>query len=117
NLLKLEGETLMKRVLVALTVVALSLVASGVVLAQSDSAVGTWKLNPAKSKSSPAGLIPKSGTRTVTAQGDGAKYSYEGVGADGSRIAFTFTTNYDGKDSPIAGTGFPNGADTIAVKR
>jgi hypothetical protein len=53
----------------------------------------------------------------VEAQGNGAKYSVEGVAADGSRIAYSFTTNYDGKDSPISGAGFPNGADTIAVKR
>jgi hypothetical protein len=105
----------MKRLLVFAVVAVLSLVASGL-LAQSNPQVGTWKLNVAKSKfgSAPA---PKSQTQTVEAQGNGAKYSVEGVAADGSRIAYSFTTNYDGKDSPISGAGFPNGADTIAVKR
>ena len=107
----------MKRLLVFATVVVLTVVASGLLLAQSNPNVGTWKLNPAKSKSSPAGLIAKSETRTVTAQGDGAKYSYEGVAADGSNFAFSFTTNYDGKYSAISGVGFPGGADTYAVKR
>jgi deoxyribose-phosphate aldolase len=32
-----------------------------------------------------------------------------------SRSASRLT--YDGKDSAVSGTGFPNGADTIAVKR
>jgi len=39
----------MKRLLVFATVIALSLVASGL-LAQTNPQVGTWKLNPAKSK-------------------------------------------------------------------
>ena len=107
----------MKRLLVFATVVALTLVASGLLLAQSNPNVGTWKLNSAKSKSSSAGLILRSGTRTVTAQGDGAKYSYEGIAADGSHVGYSFTTNYDGKYSAASGVGMPGGADTYAVKR
>ena len=53
----------------------------------------------------------------MEAQGTGAKISFEGVAGNGSRIAFSYTTNYDGKDSAISGSGLPNGADTIAVKR
>jgi hypothetical protein len=107
----------MKRLFTVVSVVVLALATSGLLLAQSNPNVGTWKLNPAKSKSTPAGLAPKSGTRTVEAQGEGVKYSYEGVGGDGSHLAYRFTTNYDGKDSPISGVGAPGGADTIAVKR
>lgn len=106
----------MKRFFVFATVAALSLVASGLLLAQTNSALGTWKLNVAKSKYVNT-QAAKSETRTVEAQGNGAKYTYEGVAADGSKIAFSFTTNYDGKDSPIIGVGYPNGADTIAIKR
>jgi hypothetical protein len=106
----------MKRFFVLVTVVALSLVASGSLLAQTNSAIGTWKLNVVKSKF--VNLAePKSETRTVEAQGDGAKYTYEGIAADGSQISYSFTTNYDGKDSPISGVGFPNGADTTAITR
>jgi hypothetical protein len=107
----------MKRILVFATVVALSLVASGLLLAQSNPLVGTWKLNVAKSTFSPAGTAPKSDTLTVQAQGDGVKVSTDGVAADGSLITASYTTNFDGKDSAVSGLGFPNGADTIAVKR
>jgi hypothetical protein len=104
----------MKRLLVFAVVGGLSLVASGL-LAQSDPAVGTWKLNVAKSKF--AATPPKSQTRTVEAPGDGEKVSVEGVAADGSRYKYSYMTNLDGKDSAVSGVGFPNGADTLAVKR
>lgn len=104
----------MKRLLVFATLVALSLVTSGLLLAQSD--IGTWKLNLAKSKFVNA-QPPKSTTRTYQAQGDGVKESVDGVAADGSRIAYSFTFNYDDKDSPISGVGAPGGEDTLVVKR
>ena len=106
----------MKRILEFCTVVALSLVTSGVLLAQGNSDVGTWKLNVTKSKwvnASPA----KSETRTVVPEGAGAKVTIEGIAADGSRIAYSYTTNYDGKESSISGVGAVNGEDTNAVKR
>jgi hypothetical protein len=106
----------MKRLLVLATVIALSLVGSGLLLAQSNPEIGTWKLNPAKSKYVTA-QAPKSETRTVEAQGDGAKVSFDGVDADGSPIAYGYTTNYDGKESIVSGVGKPYGHDTIAVKR
>ena len=104
----------MKRILVLVASFALSLVAS-LSLAQNDLSVGTWKLNVAKSQytGTPA---PKSETRTLIAQGNGYKVTYEGIAADGSRISYSLTSNLDGKDSPISGTA-PLGADTIATKR
>ena len=107
----------MERLLVFAMVVALSLVASGLLLAQSNTDVGTWKLNVAKSKFVGGTEAPKSQTRTVVAQGDGTKVTVEGVAGDGSRIAYSYTTNYDGKGSAISGVGLPNGADTVALKR
>lgn len=106
----------MKRLLVFATVVGLSLVASVVLPAQSDPQLGTWKLNVAKSKYVGT-QAPKTDTLTAQAQADGAKVSVDGLAGDGSRVAFSYTTNFDGKDSAISGVGFPNGADTIAVKR
>ena len=106
----------MKRFFVFAAVFALSLATSGLLLAQRDTYVGTWKLNIAKSTYGTA-QPPRSETRTITAQGDGAKISFEGVGADGNPIAYSYTTNYDGKDSPVSGVGHPKGADMIAVKR
>ena len=106
----------MKRLLVFATVVALSLVTSGLLLAQSNPEVGTWKLNVARSKYVGT-QAPKNNTTTIIAQGDGAKVSVAGVAADGTRITYSYTTNYDGKDSAIAGVGAPGGEDSIAIKR
>ena len=105
----------MKRVFLFVTVVGLCLVASGLLLAQSNTQVGTWKLNLAKSKYVNM-QAPKSETLTVEATGDGAKYSFEGIAADGSPIKCSFTTNYDGKDSPTSGV-CTNGSDTSAIRR
>ena len=103
----------MKRIL-ATASLTLSLIAVPL-LGQNDPWVGTWKLNVARSQYTGT-AAPKSETRTVVAQGNGQQVTYEGIAADGSRIAFSLTTNLDGKDSPISGAG-PFGADTIAAKR
>ena len=105
----------MKRSLIVLVLVFCTAV-SGPLWAQENPFGGTWKLNTAKSKFEP-GPGPKSMTRTIVAQGAGASYSFEGVGADGASIAYSFSTNYDGKDSAITGAGAPGGANTIALKR
>ena len=106
----------MKRILFVLSFLVTTSAASGPLLAQSNPFVGTWKLNVSKSKFEP-GPAPKSQTRTVVTEGEGAKYSFEGVRADGTPFSYSFTVNYDGKDYPITGTGAPGGADTIAIKR
>ena len=106
----------MKRLFTFATVLVLAAVASGLLLAQSNPAIGTWKLNVAKSKYSP-GPPPKSQTSTIEAAGNGVKVTTEGVAGDGSKIAYSYTANYDGKDYPVTGTGTPSGEDTIALKR
>lgn len=89
---------------------------AGVAIAQNESMIGTWKLNV--SKSNYVNLKPpKEETRTVEAQGKGIKISFEGTAADGSRIAFTLSTNFDGKDMPIVGPGQASGADSISSVR
>ena len=105
----------MKRILLLASAVVLSLVASGVSLAQENPQIGTWKLNVAKSKYTGIST-PKSETRTVVTQGDGYKVTYDGTAADGSPISYNYTTNLNGKDSPLSGTT-PFGADTVAVTR
>ena len=105
----------MKRSCVVLALV-FCIAMSGTLCAQDNPFAGTWKLNTAKSKFEP-GPGPKSMTRTIAAQGTGASYSFEAVGADGASIAYGFSTNYDGKDSAITGKGAPGGADAIALKR
>jgi len=106
----------MKRSLCVLAFVIFTVVVAARLLAQENPFFGTWKLNVAKSKYEP-GPAPKSLTRTITAQGSGAKYSFEGVAANGSSISYSFVSNFDGKDSPVTGVGAPGGADAIAMKR
>ena len=96
-------------------VALLALVLAYPLLAEDNPFLGTWKLNTAKSKFEP-GPAPKSLTRTITADGNAVKYSFEGVAADGTAFAYSFTSNYDGKESAITGTGMPGGADSIVLK-
>jgi hypothetical protein len=105
----------MKRIFILLSVV-LCLVFATVGQGKDNPFVGTWKLDTAKSKF-PAGKAPKATTRTVEADGTGAKYHSEGEAADGSKLDYTFSTQYDGQDAKVDGTGTPFGADTVAIKR
>ena len=83
---------------------------SGAVLAQSsDPLVGTWKLNPAKSK----GM--KGGTTKIDAAGEGVKFSSDLIGADGTSRHSEFSGKYDGKDNPVTGDN-PYG-NTVALTR
>jgi len=93
---------------------ALSLMFVTPALAQSDSQIGVWKLNVAKSKYSP-GPTPTAATTTVEAAGAGTKVSVDQTYADGSKRQYSFTCAYDGKDVPITGTN-PD-ADTVARTR
>lgn len=105
----------MKRFVQFAAIALLAVAGSSALRAQSNPLVGTWKLNTAKSKFDP-GPGPKSLTRTVEADGDGVKYSFEGVAADGKPTAYGFSVKFDGKDNPISGS-MPSGADTISAKR
>jgi hypothetical protein len=103
----------MKKLVAVVSVVVLALAGSGLVFAQTDAHMGTWKLNVAKSKFAP-GHTMKSETRTYEPTGDGYKFSGQRVNADGSTHPESFTVKYDGKDNPFAGDTY--GADTLAVK-
>jgi hypothetical protein len=106
----------MHRILFILAVAALCLgIPSAMLAADTNPNVGTWKLNLEKSKY-PTGQAPKSLTRTITADGDNVKYSFEGQAADGSALTYGFTVQYGDKDYEITGTG-PYGADHISIKR
>ena len=112
----------MKRKLVFFALIALSGVTAGSLRAQTNSAennpdVGVWKLNVAKSKYVP-GPGPRSQTRTVVQLPDGGvKVTIEGVSGSGTTINYTYTTHFDGKDSPLVGVGFPSGANMTVIKR
>ena len=103
------------RLLKFASIFALAAVVCAPAFAQNNPAVGTWKLNVEKSKYNP-GPAPKSLTRTLEAQGDNVKYSFDGVSAEGTGVAYSFTVAYDGKEAPITGS-MPGGADAISIKR
>jgi hypothetical protein len=86
---------------------------------KSDPEIGSWKLNIAKSKYDP-GPSPRSQTNALEPSGkSGVKLTADGVAADGNRIAYSWSANYDGKDYPYnpGSMGAPNGADTVSLKR
>jgi hypothetical protein len=83
------------------------------VLAQSDPAIGTWKLNLAKSKYNP-GPLPKTNVITIAAAGSGLKVSAKGMDAKGTPTSIEYTATFDGKD--VAVKGAP-AYDTTAMKR
>ena len=93
-----------------------SLLTAATCFAQSNPAVGTWKLNLEKSKFSTL-HAPRNLSRTVEEAEDGIKVAFEGKSADGKHIQFGFTLKYDGKDCPVIGTGQTFDADTISGKR
>jgi hypothetical protein len=76
-------------------------------------AVGTWKLNLAKSKYQP-GQAPKSATLVYEAAGPGIKVTVDQVPADGPAIHYDYTANYDGKDGAVVGSPY---GDTAARTR
>ena len=101
-------------------VVAFASAVAVTVSAQTGSEIGTWKVNVAKSTFSP-GPAPKSQTVVITAAGQGVKSSTEGVNADGSKFAQTYTANYDGKDVPLTvndpAASSSADVDTVSMKR
>ena len=96
-----------------LLVVCLLVVAGVVVKAQADAHIGTWKMNPAKSKM-PQDQAVKSQTRTYVAYGDGLKATIASVNADGSKTTRSYSAHFDGKETPYTGAKM---YDTIALKK
>jgi len=82
-------------------------------LAQSDPAVGVWKLNSTKSSYDP-GPVPSTGTTTITAVGPGIKISGRGVDAAGKPTLTEYTGAFDGKDTVVVGSP---AFDSMSMKR
>jgi hypothetical protein len=76
--------------------------------------LGTWKLNVAKSKSSPGVPLPKSWIDTVEAVEGGLKNTSVRVLSDGKAARFESTNKLDGKDYPWTGSAF---ADAISMTK
>ena len=75
-----------------------------------DMLTGTWKINLAKSKYSPADLAPKSGTTKFEMTKDGVKVVTYGVDSKGRKTHTDYTAKLDGKVVSTNGTidGKPN---------
>ena len=99
--------TILTKALIALAIT--SLAAFG-----ADNTVGTWKLDVAKSKYTPAPMPIKSLTITREASDGGVKQTTAGERADGTAINASYTAKYDGKDVQVTGNAPYN---TIAVKQ
>jgi hypothetical protein len=94
-------------------VVGALLLAGSVTASAADPAVGTWKLNLAKSTFKP-GPAPKSQLRSYVETPQGLLLTVTTVAANGAETTATTTFKDDGKDYPI--TGNP-AFDSISVKR
>lgn len=78
----------------------------------SDSYMGTWKLNEAKSKIPP--MAPKNSTVVYEAAGDNVKVTVDGTDAKGNPTHNEWTGKFDGKDYPLTGDA---SADTRSYKK
>jgi hypothetical protein len=67
-----------------------------------DRAIGSWKLDVAKSKYE-LSPMPKSLIVTYEKAGQGLKVSTKGVDGQGNPTTTGYTANYDGKDNPAMG--------------
>src|SRR5450432_137319 len=79
-----------------------------------DNSIGTWKLDVAKSKYTPAPMPVKSLTVTREAAEGGVKVTTTGEQADGTPINASYTAKFDGKDVPVTGNA---PYDTISIKQ
>jgi hypothetical protein len=79
-----------------------------------DNTIGTWKLDVAKSKYTPAPMPVKSLTVMREASDGGVKQTTTGEQADGVAINATYTAKYDGKEVPVTGNA---PYDMIAIKQ
>jgi hypothetical protein len=100
----------MQRIIAKLAI-GLAITATGMFAA--DSAIGTWKYNPAKSKTTSSNpLVSQTDVREATPDG-GLKVTRTGQFKDGSSATASYTFKYDGKEYPVTGGPF----DTLSVKR
>ncbi len=93
---------------------SLILTAAALAAFGADNTLGTWELNVAKSKYTPAPMPVKSLTITREGSDGGVKQTTTGELADGTATNASYTAKYDGKDVQVAGNA---PFDTIAIKR
>ena len=91
----------MKKSLILIVSIALSIAFAGVCQAQIDPQMGTWKLNEAKSMLAPG--APKNHTVVYETAGDNVKITVDGTDKDGKSTHNEWTGKFDGKDYPVTG--------------
>jgi glucose/arabinose dehydrogenase len=92
---------------------AIGLVITAIGMFAADTALGTWKLNPAKSTSTSSNkLVSRTDVREETPDGR-VKVTRNEQWASGGPSHATYSYKYDGKEYPATGAQF----DTVAVKR
>jgi hypothetical protein len=79
-----------------------------------DNTIGTWKVNLAKSKYTPAPFPVKNLTTVREAAPGGVKVTLTGERTDGP-VNATYTTKYDGSAAAVTGSGSPY--DSISIKQ
>jgi len=86
---------------------------AAIVTFAADNSVGTWKFNPAKSKTTAADQMKgRTDVREATPDG-GMKVTRSEESSKGESSKATFSFKYDGKEYPSTGTRF----DTITSKQ
>jgi len=81
---------------------------------------GTWIINLAKSKYSPANLAVKSSTSRFDATAESVKLVNDGVDAEGRKTHIEYMARFDGKPYPVTSTvdGKPSGTqDAVTWKK
>ena len=79
-----------------------------------DPYVGTWKLNPTKTKVTGSGSYDRSATGKIESQENGFKLIYDGVDAAGKATHSEYSAKYDGKDYPVQGN---QTFDTVSLRK
>ena len=103
----------MKRLLVFAIVVVTAVMFSGLLMAQNNPFVGTWKLNLAKSKDS-SGAFPREETLTVQMVGDQRRTTLNGTARNGAPISFKYEVpDRGGTGKVLAGGPY----DAVSGKR
>jgi len=81
---------------------------------EADNSLGTWKINIAASKYTPAPWPVKSLMSVREAVPGGVKVTTTGERADGTAINTIYSANYDGTPAGVTGKGAPY--DTVSIK-
>jgi hypothetical protein len=80
-----------------------------------DNSLGTWKVNVAASKYTPAPWPVKTLTAVREAVPGGVKVTTTGERTDGTAINTNYVANYDGTPGGVLGKGAPY--DTVSIKQ